>query len=82
LGGGRQSTYRISYPLFGDREIELRLEVQPELRLDVEPVSESERGIASHRTLARDDLAGAIGRHIYLAGEFGLRNSEFRKLVS
>ena len=43
------------------------MQVQPELRFDAEPVAEPQRRIARHGTLAGDDLADAIRRHVDLA---------------
>ena len=47
------------------------LEVQPELGLDAEPVSESQRRVGGHGPLAGDDLPDAVGRHVDLARELG-----------
>ena len=60
----RQPAYRGAGVLLGGGEIELRLEVHPELRVDAGPVLEAESRVAGYRALPRDDLADAIGRDI------------------
>lgn len=58
----------------GDGEIELRLKIDPELRLGAEPVPEPQRGIAGDGALAGDDLADAVRRHGDLARELRRRH--------
>src|SRR5258708_32230572 len=49
------------------------LKIEPELRAGLEPVSETERGIAGNRTLALNDLRGAALRHGNMTLQFGRR---------
>ena len=55
---GRQAAYGLAGLLVSSNQIELRLKVQPKLRLYAEPVSEPQSRVARHRPLARNDLAG------------------------
>ena len=48
----RQPAYRCAGVLLSGGEIELRLEVHPELRVDAEPVPETESRVAGYRPLA------------------------------
>ena len=71
-----------SRTLLSCNEVELFLEIYPELRFDTEPVPEPQRRIPGHRAFAGDDLADVIGRHIYLAGESCWGYAEIGQLVS
>jgi len=64
-----------------DGQVMLRLQVQPELRVCAEPVTESQHGIAGDRPIARDDLQHAIRWHIDLSGRFGRSNHDFCQFV-
>ena len=78
---GWQSAYGRASLLVGGDQIELRLQVQPELRLYAEPVSKPQGRIARHRPLARNDLANAVRRHIDLACKRRGRDAHLFKLV-
>src|SRR6185437_13852388 len=72
---GRQVADGIAGLPVGQGQVVLRLQAQPELRLDSEPVAEAQGCVAGDRALARDDLADAVRRHIDLARELGQRNA-------
>ena len=57
LSGGRQLTDDGAGSPLGAGEVELRLEVHPELGIDAEPMAEPYCGVAGYGTLAGDDLA-------------------------
>lgn len=57
----------------GANEVEVRLQVEPGLRLDAEPVPEAQGRVAGNRTLGVDDLTDPIGRYVYLPREFRRR---------
>ena len=57
----------------------MRLQVEPEFRLDAEPISEAKRRVSSDRKLAIDNPAYSVCRHIDLSCELGWCNSDFRK---
>ena len=51
------------------------------MRAGLEPVSETERGIAGNRTLALNDLRDAVRRHGNLTRQLGRRDLEFAQFV-
>ncbi len=57
----------------------MRLQVEPEFRLDTEPMSESKRRVSSDRTLAIDNLAYPVRGHIDLSCELCRCHSDFRQ---
>ena len=67
--------------LVGNREIELRLEIDPVLRIGAEPVTKTQGGITSDGTLAADDLRDAVCGHVDLTGEFCECDAKLFKLV-
>ena len=50
-------------------EVELGLQIHPELRFDSEPVPEPKCTVSCNGSLARDYLADSVGRHIDLSGK-------------
>ena len=74
-------TNRVSRFAFGSDEIEVRLQVEPELRIDSEPVPEAQGRVAGDGALAVDDLAHTVGRHLDLPGELRGCDAELRQLV-
>jgi hypothetical protein len=78
---GRQTADDFAGFRFCGGKFELRLEIEPELRIDSEPVTKPKRGIAGDGALAGDDLADAIGRHSNLAREFCRAHAECIELV-
>ena len=71
---GRQLAHVGAGSPLGGGEVELRLEIQPELGCDAEPVPEPQGGIAGHGTLAGDNLADSVGWHGNLTREDRLAN--------
>jgi len=79
VGGGWQFANLFADRVFCVDKVELGLQVHPEFRLNLEPVPKAQGSITRYRTLARDDLADAVGRHVNLAGEYGGRHAQFRQ---
>lgn len=65
----------------GNGQLELRLEVQPELRVHAEPVAEAQGGVACNRALSCEDLANAVGGHVDLTREFGQGDADAVQLI-
>ena len=78
---GWKATYRITGLPGSSNEIEMHLQIEPELRLDTEPVPQPQCGIARHGTLPVDDLTYPIGWHVDLSRKFGRRHPAFDQLI-
>lgn len=50
------------------------LQIEPELRIDAEPMAAAQSGVARYRALAGDDLADPVRRHGDLSCELGRRD--------
>src|SRR5579863_9213902 len=59
----------------------LGLEIEPELWIDAEPVSETERGLAGDGAFAGDDLTDPVWRHVDLPSELGRGDVQFSQFV-
>ena len=77
----RQTPDHLPHLPISHRKIELHLKIEPELRIDAEPVAEPQRRIASDRSLTTDDLADTVRRHVDLPGKLGGCNAEFTQLI-
>lgn len=67
--------------LIGSGKLELRLKVQPELRVGLEPMAKAQSCVARNRALTRNDLGYTVRRHIDLTGKFCGCNPDFGQLV-
>ena len=84
LAAGRsgQGTYLCSHHPFRDRQLVLRLQVQPELGIHAKPMAKPKGAVSSHRTLTGQNLADAIGWHVNLPGETRRRYSPLLQFIS
>lgn len=82
LGCGGQLPDDRSDSLIGGRQVELSLQIQPELRIDSEPMPESQGSVPRHGTLSGNDLSNTIRRHGNFARKGSPAYSHFRELVS
>lgn len=65
----------------GGIEIELRLQVQPELRVGAEPMPEAKGRVARDGALAGDDLRDAVGRNVDLPRERRRADPQFFQFI-
>jgi hypothetical protein len=79
---GRKRGHLTPDLIAGEAQIIGRLQIEPELRGDLEPMPQPKRGIAGDRALALNDLRDAVWRDGNLARQFSRRDLELAQLVS
>src|SRR6056297_2204133 len=77
----RQLLDLLARRLVGNGQIELRLQVDPELRVGAEPVTKAQGGVTGDGSFAADDLRDAVCGHVNLTGEFCERDAKLFELV-
>ena len=78
---GRKRGYLTPDLVARNAQIIGRLQIEPELRAGLKPVSETKGGVAGDRTLALNDLRNAIWWYGNLPRQLSRRDLEFVQLV-